>query len=110
MNGKESMYGVTNNGTQKKTVTEKLDYGVRKSGSVTEITLGDKTFEVLSPEKINKMFNMIEKQTQELFELRQYVKKQTQTISLLSDELNQTKMDITKLKELNNGYGSNEYF
>lgn len=111
MSEKKRMYGAApSDPNTPKPIKEKLDYGVRKSGSVTEITLGDKTFEVMSPEKINKMYQMIQQQENALFEMRNHVKNQTKVINSLAAAVDKLTSDVNELRKNGGSYGSREVF
>jgi len=78
-------------------------------GSVTEITMGDKTFQVTDPKKIEQTITVLKTHDEAIFTLRQRVKEQTSVINQLLQDVNTLKNEVQRLKEITNGYGSQEF-
>ncbi|SOK58556.1 hypothetical protein [Yersinia phage fHe-Yen9-04] len=83
---------------------------ILRQGSVTEITMSGKTFQVSDPKRIEHAIIILERHEEVLFTLRQRIKEQTQSINILLNEIEKLKSDVQRLKEeSNNGFGSQEY-
>lgn len=81
-----------------------------RQGTVTEITIGDKVFQVTDPKRIEMAIKCLEQHEESLFKLRQRVKEQSTVINALQYEINAMKGDIQFLREnlYGNSYGSRE--
>lgn len=89
-----------------KPVSENKDYSVFRNGLVTEITLGDQTFNVVAAEKIDEINKLVNTHENSMFEMRQHMKKQATAISQLFSEIQALKAEIQKLKDGgNDGFG-----
>lgn len=77
-------------------------------GSVTEITMGDRTFQVTDPKRIEQTISVLQHHEEALFTLRQRVKEHHTAINALIIEVEKLKNEVQRLKEITNGFGSNE--
>lgn len=82
---------------------------ILKQGAVTEITMGDRTFQVTDPKRIEQSIVYIERHEEALFLLRQRLKEQSTVINNLRNDVETLKQEVQRLKEITNGYGSREY-
>ena len=105
-----SMYRDYDEDEKPKKVEESYDLSVLKSGSVTEITLGDKKFEVIDPNRIEQSLKLISQMNESLYSLRQRIKELSQSNNQLVEEINKLKSEVQKLKDNSNNYGSSEYY
>lgn len=78
-------------------------------GSVTEITLGDRTFQVTDPKRMEQTISVLKHQEEAIQILRSRVKEQHTAINILIQEVNTLKNEVQRLKEITNGYGSQEF-
>lgn len=107
---KEHMYGQSSEDEpNNKKITENTALPFVKRGSVTEITIGDSTFPVVDPKKLEQLVVIIRRHDESLFLLRQRLKEQSTTINKLIQIVNTLEQDVQRLKEITNGYGSQEY-
>jgi cell shape-determining protein MreC len=78
-------------------------------GSVTEITLGGRTFQVSDPKRIEQTVTILKNHEEAMHTMRQRLKEQHNAIAVLLQEIQTLKNDVQRLKEITNGYGSQEY-
>ena len=81
---------------------------ILERGSVTEITLGGRTFQITDPKRIEQTFSVLQHHEESLHLLRQRVKEQSSAINQLINEVTTLKNEVQRLKEITNGYGSQE--
>ena len=76
-----------------------------KSGSITEITLGDKKFHVHDAIKMESIISLVEKHDEQIFEISQSNRVLQQHIRELTNIIRVLKSDVIKLQEIvkNNG-------
>lgn len=86
----------------------KSQLSILRQGSVTEITMGDRTFQVTDPKRIEQAISFIGQHEEALFNLRQRVKEQTTIINLMVNDIATLKQEVQRLKEITNGYGSQQ--
>jgi hypothetical protein len=95
---------------EKLKVTENVSQlSILRQGSVTEITMGDRTFQVTDPKRIEHAISFIGQHEEAIFNLRQRVKEQTTIINLMVNDIATLKQEVQRLKEITNGYGSQEF-
>ncbi|AFA44396.1 hypothetical protein [Klebsiella phage phiKp_21] len=82
-----------------------------RSGSVTEITLDDKTFQVYDAHKIHNIITFVERHEDSIFNLRQDNNNLKKQIQILSKNIQTLQSTVTKLQEQlkNAGFSSNNY-
>ncbi|AFC21731.1 virion structural protein [Cronobacter phage vB_CsaM_GAP32] len=78
-------------------------------GSVTEITMGDRTFQVTDPKRLEQMISVLKHQEESIQVLRTKIKEHHNAISVLVQEVQTLKNEVQRLKEITNGYGSQEF-
>lgn len=78
-------------------------------GSVTEITLGGRTFQVSDPKRIEQTVTILKNHEEAMHTMKQRLKEQHNAIGILVQEVNTLKQEVQRLKEITNGYGSQEY-
>lgn len=75
-----------------------------KLGNIVEITLGDKTFAIHDPARIEGIINLVEKHETSMYNMRQSHNQVSRKVQELTREVNALKSDIRKLQEqINNG-------
>ncbi len=78
-------------------------------GSVTEITMGEKTFQVTDPKRMEQTISVLKHQEESIQILRTRMKEHHNAISILVQEIQTLKNEVQRLKEITNGYGSQEF-
>lgn len=78
-------------------------------GSVTEITMGDRTFQVTDPKRMEQTISVLKHQEEAIQNLRSRMKEHHNAISVLVQEIQTLKNEVQRLKEITNGYGSQEF-
>ncbi|AMM43850.1 virion structural protein [Pectobacterium phage vB_PcaM_CBB] len=78
-------------------------------GSVTEITMGDRTFQVTDPKRMEQTISVLKHQEEAIQNLRARMKEHHNAISVLVQEIQTLKNEVQRLKEITNGYGSQEF-
>lgn len=78
-------------------------------GSVTEITMGDRTFQVTDPRRMEQTISVLKHQEDAIIALNRRVKEQHNAIGILVQEIQTLKNEVQRLKEITNGYGSQEF-
>lgn len=78
-------------------------------GSVTEITLGGRTFQISDPKKIEHAISILKHQEEAISNLRVKIKEHSTAIGQLVREIQNLKNEVQRLKEITNGYGSQEF-
>lgn len=82
---------------------------ILRQGTVTEITMGDRTFQVTDPKRIEQAITFIGQHEEALFTLRQRIKEQTSILKIMANDIATLKQEVQRLKEITNGYGSQEF-
>jgi hypothetical protein len=91
----------------KEQAQSKLD--ILQRGSVTEITLGNRKFQISDPAKLERVAMILKGHEDMLSTMRNRIKEQHNAISVLISEVQTLKNEVQRLKEITNGYGSQEY-
>lgn len=91
----------------KEQAESKLD--IIQRGSVTEITLGNRKFQVSDPAKLERVISILKGQEDAISTMRQRMKEQHNALAVLVQEVQTLKNEVQRLKEITNGYGSQEY-
>lgn len=104
------MYGVKANKTDGiKTIHEKKDYTVFQKGTVTEVTLGDSTFQVVDPHRIEQLFRELGELRSRITILQDELHKAHTANGIMYTEMNNMRNEIQKLKDdKNDGFGTRE--
>lgn len=93
-----------------KTPLVEKDYKVFKSGSITEVTLGDSTFQVVDAHRLEAMFQKISMLEGRIIDMSLHQQRETAFINQLQQQVTQLNAEITKLKNerKDDGFGSRE--
>lgn len=83
--------------------------GMIQRGSVTEITLGDRTFQVTDPKRIEQTISVLKHQEEAIHTMRTRLKEHHNAIGVLVQEIQTLKNEVQRLKEITNGYGSQQF-
>lgn len=70
-----------------------------KQGSVTEITLDGKSFQVIDPRRMEALANLVERHEERFFELNQAVKQLRDEVRKLQNTVKMTRDEVTRLQE-----------
>ncbi len=110
---KKTMYNTVQNEQPKtalnsiKAVNEsKVD--IIQRGTVTEITMGGRTFQVSDPKRIEQTVTVLKSHDEALHQLRQRIKEHTTVINQMQQTINTLSTEVQRLKEITNGYGSQQ--
>lgn len=111
-------YGMYSDNTNNEDFNEKSEVlkhaaesklGMLQRGSVTEITLGDRTFQITDPKRIEQTISVLKHHDEALHILRSRLKEHHSVLGQLIQEINTLKNEVQRLKEITNGYGSQEF-
>lgn len=91
-------------------ITEKKDYSVFKNGSVTEVTLGDSTFQVADVHRLESMFQKITFLENRMYDQMQQISTLQQSVNALAAQLSALNVTLQQIKNerKDDGFGSRE--
>lgn len=70
-----------------------------RQGSITEITLDGKTFQVHDPVRVEKIISMVERHEERFFGLSQELSKTKQKCTMLENQVTKLSNTVNKLQE-----------
>jgi chromosome segregation ATPase len=80
-----------------------------RQGSITEITIDGKTFQVHDPARVEKIIQMVERHEERFFSIGQELSRTKQKCTMLENQINKLSNTVSKLQEQIKNAGFDKY-